>query len=51
MPPEEVSGAYAGAEVRLLASLDSSADPRSAVKRGARFEHEDVYVLTFGNSA
>ena len=51
VPPEEVNGAFPGAEVRLLASLDSSADPPSAVKRGARFEHENVYVVTFGASA
>jgi thiopurine S-methyltransferase len=47
VPPEEVSDAFAGAEVRLLASLDSSADPPSAVERGATFEHENVYVVTF----
>lgn len=47
VPPEEVSDAFAGAEVRLLASHDSSADPPSAAKRGASFEHENVYVVTF----
>jgi len=47
VPPEEVSDAYAAAEVTLLASLDSSADPPSAVDRGASFEHENVYVVTF----
>jgi thiopurine S-methyltransferase len=51
VPPEEVSGAFPGAKVRLLASLDSSSGPRSAVQRGARFEHENVYVVTFGSSA
>jgi thiopurine S-methyltransferase len=51
VPPEEVSRAFTGAEVRLLASLDSSADPPSAVERGATFEHENVYSVTFGNSA
>jgi thiopurine S-methyltransferase len=51
VPPEEVSAAFPGAEVRLLASLDSSADPPRAVERGASFEHENVYVVTFGNSA
>jgi thiopurine S-methyltransferase len=50
VPPEEVSGAFAGAEIRLLASLDSSADLPSAVERGARFEHENVYAVTFGKS-
>ncbi|MES1179065.1 MAG: hypothetical protein ABUL62_32420 [Myxococcales bacterium] len=48
---KEVSGAFARAEVKLLASLDSSADPLSAVERGASFEHENVYAVTFGNSA
>ena len=47
VPPEEVSEAFAGAEVRLLASLDSSADPPSAVDRGASFEHENVYAVAF----
>ena len=47
VPPEEVSEAFAGAEVRLLASLDSSADPPRAVERGASFEHENVYEVTF----
>jgi len=47
VPPEEVSDAFAAAEVRLLASLDSSADPPSALDRGASFEHENVYVVTF----
>jgi len=47
VPPEEVSDAFRGAEVQLLASLDSSADPPSAVERGASFEHENVYVVTF----
>jgi len=47
VPPAEVSDAFAGAEVRLLASLDSSADPPSAVERGATFEHENVYEVSF----
>ena len=48
VPPEEVSEAYApAAEVRLLASADSSKDPPSATARGASFEHENVYVVTF----
>jgi thiopurine S-methyltransferase len=47
VPPEEVSAAFAGAEVRLLASLDSSTDLPSAVERGASFEHENVYVVSF----
>jgi len=51
LPPEEVSGAFPGAEVKLLASLDSSSEPRSAVKRGAGFEHENVYAVAFGHSA
>ena len=51
VPPEEVRGAFAGAELRLLASLDSSADLPSAIQRGASFEHENVYVVTIGNSA
>src|SRR3954469_17239882 len=37
VPPEEVSEAFAGAEIKLLASVDSSADPPSAVERGASF--------------
>jgi thiopurine S-methyltransferase len=51
VPPEEVSGAFASAKVRLLASLDSSADAPSAVARGASFELENVYLVTFGESA
>ena len=51
VPPAEVSGAFPSADVRLLASLDSSMSPRSAAKRGASFEHENVYAVTFGNSA
>ncbi|MES1179424.1 MAG: hypothetical protein ABUL62_34225 [Myxococcales bacterium] len=47
VPPEEVRDAFAGAEVRLLASVDSSADIPSAVQRGASFEHENVYEVTF----
>jgi thiopurine S-methyltransferase len=47
VPPEEVSAAFAGAEIRLLASLDSSADPPTAVARGATFEHENVYLVSF----
>jgi thiopurine S-methyltransferase len=47
VPPEEVSDAFAGAEVRLLATLDSSADPPSAVERGASFERENVYLVSF----
>jgi thiopurine S-methyltransferase len=48
VPPEELSEAFAGAEVTLVASLDSSADAPSAVERGATFEHENVHVVTFG---
>ncbi len=51
VPPEEVRDAYPNAGVRLLTSLDSSSNPRSATKRGASFEHENVYEVTFGNSA
>ena len=47
VPPEEVNEAFAGAEVRLLASLDSSADLPSAVQRGASFERENVYEVAF----
>lgn len=47
VPPEEVKEAYATAEVRLLSSSDSSADLPSATQRGATFEHENVYAVTF----
>lgn len=47
VPPEEVSAAYAPADVKLLASVDTSADAPSALARGATFEHENVYEVTF----
>jgi thiopurine S-methyltransferase len=47
VPPEEVRDAFAQADIQLLASLDSSADPPRAVDRGASFEHENVYAVSF----
>lgn len=45
--PQEVSDAFAHAEIKPLASLDSSGDRPSAVQRGATFEHENVYAVSF----
>ena len=48
VPPAEVAAAYAGAEIKLLASVDARPDAPGPIERGATFVHENVYAIAFG---